>query len=85
MRILELVGKIVAYIVMAIFIIAGAVVDLYIVSRYGLFALIVVVPLSLMLIGLLFSIGMMVIVGLSVGIAKAFGALFGFRDSESGD
>lgn len=70
---------------MAIWVIAVSAVNLYVLARYGLFVWLFVIPISLMLIGAVFSLGTMAVVGLGVGIAKAFGALFGVRESEAGE
>lgn len=77
MRTLDVAGTVLGYVLMAIFVIATTAVNLYVLGRYGLFVWLFVIPLTIMLIGLVYSLGMVAVIGFGVGIAKAVGALFG--------
>ncbi len=83
MRVIEAIGTILGYILMAIFVLATAALDLYVIARYGLIVWIFVIPLSLMLVGLLFSLGMMAVVGLGVGITKVVAPLLGMGNDKA--
>ncbi len=82
MRVLEAIGTILGYVVMAMWIVAVTLVNLYALTRYGLFVWLFVIPISLTLIWAAFTLVMVAVGALVTGIAKALGALFGVRDSE---
>lgn len=85
MRTLEFAGTVLGYVLMAIFAIATTAVNLYVLTRYGLFVWLFVIPLTIMLIGLVYSLGMVAVVGFGVVVAKAVGALFGVGRNEPRD
>lgn len=79
MRFMEALGTILGYVVMAIWIVAISIVNLYILARYGLFVWLFAIPISLSLIWAAFSLGVLLVTSLVGAIARGLGALFGGR------
>ncbi len=85
MRFMEALGTILGYVVMAIWIVAISILNLYVLARYGLFVWLFVIPISLSLVWAAFGLGALLATSLVSAIARGVKALVGGRGGDVDD
>lgn len=86
MKVLEVIGTVVAYIVFGAVGLAMFAVDIWILLNYGLIVWLISIPIALTLLGLLFTLASVVVAGIGYGVywlGSGLVRLFGFGRTDA--
>ncbi len=77
LRVLEVIGKVVAYAAVAALVALIALADLWVLFRYGFFVWMFVLPIALSLVWFVFAVGLMAVSALVMGLVALVRRLLG--------